>query len=548
MRIKNLSLRNFKRFTQLSIEEIPDNSKLVLLIGANGSGKSSVFDAFGAIDSWMKDTKTKGEHFWNFCRKANNKQVSVSLKIFDVGDLTLLHSNETNSFINRGGVTPNSFYGRTSFRQVSRLTRTNLGQGGDINLKDDSDRPKYFIDKDNRFENDIEKVTETILKDIFRSNKSNEQVRQKYIQPINEALYNIFGLENGTRLELIEIIPPLEGKIAQITFRKGVSEIHYNLLSAGEKEAVNILFNLLTRTSYFTDAVYYFDEMDLHLNTKLQYNLLKEITLNWIPENCQLWTASHSLGFIEFANDYEHGCIIDFDERDFDRPQVLKPTPKNSFETFEIAVSKDFLDRAIQGRRIIFSENLDTALYNDLRLTETFFFKAVDKRDVFFKARDLGHHGLIDRDYLTDQEVWEIQNSYPFLKILPFYSIENLLFHPDNLYEFFISRNLPFNKGEYISQVIDEKNRVRDDLLLGIRQARDGYPFYKENEKSQLKKVFQTNDKLVAAQLKSDDIETFFKVFPAKDYGGNIRARQNLRKQDLAKTEWFKSQIIGAIE
>jgi len=543
MRIKNLSLINFKRFTELSIEEIPENSKLVLLIGANGSGKSSVFDAFTLINTRLKGENPSLEEFWTYFNKETKERLQVDLDT-EIGRYSLGEEGSNND----AGLTGYSFYGRTSFRQVSRLTRTMLGQGGNISLTDDSDRPKYFIDKDNRFENDIEKITETILKDIFRSKDSNEQVRERYIQPINNALFNIFGLENGSRLELIEIIPPLEGKIAQITFRKGVSEIHYNLLSAGEKEAVNILFNLLTRSQYFSDTVYYFDEMDLHLNTKLQYNLLKEITLNWIPDNCQLWTASHSLGFIEFANDYEQGCIIDFDEKDFDRPQVLKPTPKNNFETFEIAVSKDFLDRAIQGRRIIFSENMDTVLYNDLRLSETFFFKANDKRDVFFKARDLGHYGLIDRDYLTDQEVREIQDGYPFLKILPYYSIENLLYHPENLDEFFRSRKLPFYKAEYISQVIDEKNRVRDDLLLGIRQARDGYPFYKENEKIQLKKVFQTNDKSVAAQLKSDDFETFFKVFPAKDYGGDIRARQNLRKQDLAKTEWFKSQIIRAIE
>ena len=56
------------------------------------------------------------------------------------------------------------------------------------------------------------------------------------------------------------------------------------------------------------------DELDLHLNTQLQYNLLKEITENWIPENCQLWTASHSLGFIDYANGSEMAAIIDFDD------------------------------------------------------------------------------------------------------------------------------------------------------------------------------------------------------------------------------------------
>lgn len=45
MRIKNLHLKNFKRFTDLILQEIPENAKLVLLIGTNGSGKTSVFDA-----------------------------------------------------------------------------------------------------------------------------------------------------------------------------------------------------------------------------------------------------------------------------------------------------------------------------------------------------------------------------------------------------------------------------------------------------------------------------------------------------------------------
>jgi len=60
-------------------------------------------------------------------------------------------------------------------------------------------------------------------------------VSQKYINPINSALLNIFGNGNRTKFQLIEIIPPLEGKVAQITFRKGDSEFHYNYLSAGEK-------------------------------------------------------------------------------------------------------------------------------------------------------------------------------------------------------------------------------------------------------------------------------------------------------------------------
>lgn len=46
MRIKKIELKHFKRFTDLTISDIPETSKLVLIIGSNGSGKSSLFDAF----------------------------------------------------------------------------------------------------------------------------------------------------------------------------------------------------------------------------------------------------------------------------------------------------------------------------------------------------------------------------------------------------------------------------------------------------------------------------------------------------------------------
>ncbi len=46
MRIKNVRLHDYKRFTELSITEIPASARLVVLVGPNGSGKSSVFDSF----------------------------------------------------------------------------------------------------------------------------------------------------------------------------------------------------------------------------------------------------------------------------------------------------------------------------------------------------------------------------------------------------------------------------------------------------------------------------------------------------------------------
>jgi AAA15 family ATPase/GTPase len=546
MQIQKIQLQNFKRFTDLTIEGIPENTKLVLLIGANGSGKSSVFDAFEVLNSSIKMsislTEFQESNYYQKFKGKSYNDGSSSIKInSSKGEFStqiLLNSNSTFS----DGVLPiNSFYGRTSFRQLSSLTKTSLGNK--IDTQNDADRPRLYIDRDERFENDIEKITEELLRNVFLNDNSSKEIKKKYIEPINNALQNIFAFENNIGLELTQIIPPLEGKTAQITFKKGNSEIHYNLLSAGEKEVINILFNLLSRKDLIQDAILFFDEMDLHLNTAIQYNLIKEITENWIPDNSQLWTASHALGFIDYAHDSENAEIIDFDSLDFDKSQILTPQPKENLEIFELAVSKDTISKILQGRKIVFAENTDTVIYNNLSIANTYFFNAIDKADVFHKAKNLNTLGLIDRDYLNEDEVVDLCKTYPFLKILPYYSIENLLFHPDNLEEYYLTANKDFTKTDYINALINVKNQELVDLAAGIPMARNGYPFYKENESSKLLKDFKENWKDITKLLKSDDFETFYKVFPAKDYGKSLPQRANLPKINLGRTNWFRNQI-----
>jgi len=50
MKIKEIELKNFNRFASLRIADIPPTAKLIVIIGANGSGKSSLLEAFG----WVK--------------------------------------------------------------------------------------------------------------------------------------------------------------------------------------------------------------------------------------------------------------------------------------------------------------------------------------------------------------------------------------------------------------------------------------------------------------------------------------------------------------
>ena len=105
----------------------------------------------------------------------------------------------------------------------------------------------------------------------------------------------VFSNGAATNLRLARMIPALQGKPPDIRFRKGRSDIHYDLLSSGEKEVFNILLNLFSRREHFANTIYFIDELDVHLHTRLQYALLQEIVEHWIPDHSQLWTASHSV-------------------------------------------------------------------------------------------------------------------------------------------------------------------------------------------------------------------------------------------------------------
>lgn len=554
MKIKSLQLKNFKRFTDLTLQDIPDNAKLVLLIGSNGSGKSSVFDAFEVLSTNAKKSASASNLFaYTNYSEYYSKSRETDFEISLTDSKGFIHVRTKN--ISRIELDANNFYGRTSFRQIPVLTRNSLGQQR-FDVMADTDRPAAFIDKDNRFENDIEKITGYILTEVFRTNKSSEEIRDKYINPINKAFENIFGSQNGIKLSLLEITPPLDGKIANIIFTKGKSEMHYNLLSAGEKEVFNILINLVARKEYYTDTIFFFDEIDLHLNTKLQYSFLKEIVENWIPDNCQFWTASHSLGFIQYAKESEQSVIFDFDDLDFDYPRVLVPTAKDNPDLYEIAINKELLPELFKDYAIYFVENKDRSYYSALNIPNVLFVQSNNKKSVYHKTKNGEFNGIIDRDFLTDRDIEEIEQQYQKLRVLRLYSIENYLYHPENLREFFSSKNIPFDGTSYINSISAEKEKVKANIIRSLALTRTSYSFFEEpeyNGKANQKRFGNNDENLMEVAelekyLNSNDFDIFYKVFPMKDNATQLKERQNISKSDLAKTNWFKTQIENIIK
>ena len=526
MRITRLQLKNFKRFTDLLIDGIPNDAKLVLLIGSNGSGKSSIFDAFNTIANRNRHRGIDPSYY------SKNDTISNILIKFDNGSSININP------LAIPNPTPFKFVGRSSIRIVSRISKS----GNSDAAKLDRDGPIAFIDEDHRFNNDLAMYMQQIdnaLREPVFSGKSADTLKifHDFIQPLNISLISILGGDSTTTIQIAEYQNATAESVGKLIFRKGNSRINYDLLSHGEKQIIILLLNFIVRKDQYQDALIYIDEMDCHLNTALQSRLLSEIVNVWIPDSAQLWTATHALGFIDFARNANNAAIIDLNLLNFDIPQTILPQPKNSMQVYDIALPKDTIRSILKGYKLVTVENQNDQYYNAaLGERGYLFLPASNNREVFLTVKgDPAMIGLRDRDYLKSNEIAAIKQKFPNLKILHYYAFENYVYHPDNILELEIAG---FDRAEYINDIVRQKNERLLSIVDEIGTSRQTYVEFKEGIK------IDDDRKEFRDALQSDDLETFYSYFNIKKYYSRAYLQQfNLQVKDLVTTAWFKDKI-----
>ena len=556
MNVTRLRLENFKHFTDLTIDLSPfaGAPKLVLLIGANGSGKSSVFDAFEYLSAPHKGDAApsstrfsegfsngfdKGEahdKFLSYLKKDPASEMAVSCSFGGGFEVGRSNGSSPTTSPNDWDV-KSAFYGRSSMRTVPELRATPQT----VDIGTDADRPRRFIEFDTRFDADIARITEDLLREFWGRDFASDEIKARFVNPINDALARVFGNGSATTLRLTQMVPALGQKPPDIRFRKGQSDIHYDLLSSGEKEVFNILLNLFTRREHFTSTIYFIDELDVHLHTRLQHALIREVVEHWIPDYSQLWTASHSLGFIEYAGDAADAAIIDFDDLDFDRPRVLTPAPKSA-AIFDIAVPRDSALKVFPNKTLIVCENQDALFYNAIELPGLLFVGARDKNAVGLQTRAHAEfRGLIDRDFLGANEIAELRREQPDLFVLGYYSIESYLFHPRNLVE---ASPPEFDETKYRRLLQERMAGIRDHLLMTLERSRNSYEVIKTLPQETKTRAMQE----IAAATASGDFETFYPFLDMKNQRpGDYLTPFNLQRLDLARTVWMRNAIAAVL-
>jgi len=537
MRIRSIELKNFKRFTNLVISDIPSNSKLVLIIGSNGSGKSSLFDAF----DWLSKGTYKGVPVDSaIYYKKNEKEDATILIEFHDGNSII----KTGFDVTTGKEFVQKFIGRSSIRIVPKILTNNANSE---QVASDMDSPVSYIENDTRFINDvflyIQKINTALRAPVFSGVTADTlKIFKDFIEPLNSSLLNIFGGDNTTTIQIAEFEDAAPATPAKLIFRKGNSKINYDLLSHGEKQVIILLINFIVRQDYYKDSIIFIDEMDCHLNTALQSSLLGEIMTRWIPETAQLWTASHALGFIDYAKKSDSSSIIDFDLLNFDVRQDIVPLPKDKADVYEVAIPKSTIASILKGYKLVVVENKNDEHFNSALGTDLYLFlPANNNREVFLTCKqDKTKLGLRDRDYLRKDEIDKLIALMPNLKILDLYTFENYIYHPDNIAEL---NFMGYDKSKYINEIIQQKNEKLIDIVAEIGISRTHYIEFKDGIKD------DGNLKPITDALRSDKFEDFYPFFNMKKHFNKKYLNQfRFTVGDLAKTKWFKSAILNVLK
>lgn len=357
MRISSVHLKNFKRFTDLLVRDIPASAKLVVVVGPNGCGKSSLFDAFL---QWYRQKAGFGIHNEEVYFRKDSQQPFGWTESIEV----TLHGNVAPK---RG-----SLYVRTAYRNdpdfsISGFTRPDVPS--------DTVRFSRVIENDQTVSDNYRRLvydTTAAIYDSANDAKTVKSLREELIGQVRASMSRVFG-----DLLLNNISDPLGS--GAFFFEKGTTKsYHYKNLSGGEKAAFDLLLDLQVKKKYFADSIYCIDEVEAHLHTGVQGALVREM-VDILPGESQLWVTTHSLGVLRAAQEMEASaagsvCIIDFDVVDPDVPRELLPATlgRVSWEKL-LSITLDDLSARLAPKVVVICEgssvgtrrkDFDAEIYN----------------------------------------------------------------------------------------------------------------------------------------------------------------------------------------
>ena len=473
MKIKKISIREFKRFTDLTITDIPESARLIVLVGPNGSGKTSLFEAFNHYYQ-LRSYGHLGtqDYFEKKSGTASNNGDWYKDKV----QIQFHNSENPNRESLKG-----KFYFRSAYRNEPDFTVNQLKKQNNPTA---NIRLRTLMQNDQTVSENYQRLVAQTLAGVYETSndsKSVQELREELIGKVKTSLASIFE-----DLNLSSIGDPLSS--GSFFFEKGTAkDFPYKNLSAGEKSVFDLVLDMIIKSTYYTDAVFCIDEPEAHMHTRLQSKVLAEL-YNLTPATSQLWISTHSIGMLKQAELIESGnpgtvVFLDFANKDFDLTEVMNPAQigRAIWDRFFDLAFADF-SQLIAPSRIVFCEgtsqgrkykDFDAQIYAKIfegKHHDTKFvsigssteLENIENQPVKIVANILKSSTIVkfvDRDGKSEQEVQE--NRDKGIKTSGRRHIESYLFDDELITKLCNSKD----KFELIQDCLDAKNQAIQDSI-----------------------------------------------------------------------------------
>lgn len=370
MKIKKIRLYNkYKRFYDLTIDLGDNPKKVIALVGPNGCGKSSVFDGMLMVANRFQAVGIYGGKNQDFHSMTGSfVEASVEIEFDSYSDYSKAWHGKAEA-----GKRNTIFSFRNAYRYSSQLNVTSMEAQPPI--ENNNIGASSSVDLDSKMESNYQRLYVHITNYFKEHDCRLSEAKSQILSKINKILSECLEIEIYDYGDIMDQRGTLYFK------KKDQSEPYtFNVLSAGEKEVVDILLDIYLKRDTYNDTIYIIDEPELHLNTGIQKKLLIALE-KLIPDSCQLWVATHSLGFLNaLQNDLrDKASIIHFKGKLATEVAELSPiqgTRREWQEIFKTALED--LTGLISPKIIIYCEGkvspalngedqgLDAAIYNQI--------------------------------------------------------------------------------------------------------------------------------------------------------------------------------------